>query len=53
MRAVYDTMIVSPPLVISRGEIDELIDKARASLDRTARLIEGGDPAFDAEPSPR
>lgn len=51
MRAVYDTMIVSPPLVISRGEIDELIDKARASLDRIARLIEGGDPAFDAEPS--
>lgn len=36
MRAVYDTMIVSPPLVISRSEIDELIEKASASLDQTA-----------------
>lgn len=28
MRAVGDTMIVAPPLVISRAEIDELLDKA-------------------------
>ncbi len=39
MRSVGDTMIISPPLVISRDEIDELIDKARAALDATlARL---------------
>lgn len=37
MRAVGDSMIISPPLVISEGEIDELIDKARRSLDATAR----------------
>ena len=35
MRAVDDTMIVSPPLIISRNEIDELIEKASVSLDRT------------------
>jgi putrescine aminotransferase len=36
MRAVDDTMIVSPPLIINHNEIDELIEKASASLDRTA-----------------
>ena len=35
MRAVRDTMIIAPPLVISREQIDELIDKARRSLDDT------------------
>lgn len=35
MRAVRDTMIIAPPLVISRGQVDELIDKARRSLDMT------------------
>jgi len=35
MRAVRDTMIVAPPLIISSGQIDELIDKARRSLDDT------------------
>jgi putrescine aminotransferase len=34
MRAVGDTMIISPPLVITKTEIDELIDKARRSLDQ-------------------
>ena len=29
MRAVGDTMIIAPPLVISHAEIDELIEKAR------------------------
>ena len=33
MRAVGDTMIIAPPLVISKGEIDELIDKAGKTLD--------------------
>ncbi|MGV6394958.1 aspartate aminotransferase family protein [Pseudomonas caspiana] len=35
MRAVGDTMIIAPPLVISFAEIDELIDKARKCLDLT------------------
>lgn len=36
MRAVGDTLIIAPPLVISRAEIDELIDKARRTLDEFA-----------------
>ena len=36
MRAVGDTMIISPPLVINEEEIDELIVKARRCLDATA-----------------
>jgi putrescine aminotransferase len=36
MRAVGDTMIIAPPLVISKAEIDELVDKARLCLDLTA-----------------
>ncbi len=39
MRAVRDTMIIAPPLVATRAHIDELIDKARKSLDMT--LAEG------------
>jgi len=35
MRAVRDTMIIAPPLVISHAQIDELIDKARKALDQT------------------
>lgn len=35
MRAVRDTMIIAPPLVITQGQVDELIDKARKSLDMT------------------
>jgi putrescine---pyruvate transaminase len=35
MRAVRDSMIVSPPLVITEEQIDELVDKARRSLDMT------------------
>lgn len=33
MRAVRDAMIVSPPLVITDEQIDELVEKARKSLD--------------------
>jgi putrescine aminotransferase len=33
MRAVWDTLIVAPPLVITRAEIDELIAKAATTLD--------------------
>ncbi len=39
MRAVGDTMIIAPPLVINKEEIDELMDKARTCLDLTAREI--------------
>jgi putrescine aminotransferase len=35
MRAVRDTMIVAPPLVISREQIDELAEKTRRCLDLT------------------
>ena len=42
MRATGDIMLVSPPLIISREEIDELIDKARKSLDDTLSAIENG-----------
>ena len=42
MRATGDTMLVSPPLVISKSEIDELIDKARKSLDDTLAAIQAG-----------
>jgi len=35
MRAVRDTMIVSPPLVISREQVDELAEKAWRCLDLT------------------
>ena len=35
MRAVGSTLIVSPPLVITRAEVDELIQKVGATLDAT------------------
>lgn len=35
MRAVRDTMIIAPPLVITHEQIDELLDKAQRSLDMT------------------
>ncbi len=41
MRAVGDTMIIAPPLVISFGEIDELIEKARKCLDLTLAELQG------------
>ena len=39
MRAVGDTMIVSPPLVIEHSQIDELVEKAWKSLDLTAASL--------------
>lgn len=41
MRAVGDTMIISPPLVITFAEIDELIEKARKCLDLTLESLQG------------
>lgn len=39
LRATGDTMLLSPPLVISIAEIDELISKTRKALDLTARDV--------------
>lgn len=39
MRAVGDTLIVAPPLVISTAEIDELLDKADRMLTAVARRL--------------
>ena len=36
MRPCGDTMIISPPLIISHEEVDELIEKAKKTLDETA-----------------
>ncbi|NMY75085.1 aspartate aminotransferase family protein [Pseudomonas sp. WS 5071] len=41
MRAVGDTMIISPPLVITKDEIDELVTKARKCLDLTLEVLQG------------
>ena len=39
MRATRDTMLIAPPLIISHAEIDELISKAAAALDKTAAML--------------
>ena len=35
MRATRDTLVIAPPLVISHGEVDELIASAKTTLDQT------------------
>ena len=40
MRAVGDTMIISPPLIINHDEIDTLVDRARSALDRLAEVMQ-------------
>ncbi|MFD2191241.1 aspartate aminotransferase family protein [Pistricoccus aurantiacus] len=39
MRSVGDIMVISPPLVITREQIDELVDLARRALDETAARL--------------
>jgi putrescine aminotransferase len=39
MRHVGDRMIIAPPLVIKKDEIDTLINRATKSLDETLDLI--------------
>jgi putrescine---pyruvate transaminase len=39
MRAVRDTMIVAPPLIITDSQVDELIDKAGRALDATLKVL--------------
>ena len=34
-------MIIAPPLVISKSEIDELVTKARKCLDLTLEVLQG------------
>jgi len=42
MRAVGDSMIVSPPLVCEKAHIDELLEKAWRSLDQTLEAVSQG-----------
>ena len=39
MRAVGDTMILSPPLIIQKSDIDTFIERARKSLDMTQQTL--------------
>ncbi|MFN4290493.1 MAG: aspartate aminotransferase family protein [Permianibacter sp.] len=39
LRATGDTMLLSPPLVITEAQIDELLTKTRTALDLTAREL--------------
>ncbi len=39
MRAVGDTMIMAPPLIIAHAEIDELVRRARRCFDLTAAAL--------------
>ena len=39
MRHVGDRMIISPPLVITKAEIDTLVERARLALDLTLEKI--------------
>ncbi|OSQ37993.1 aspartate aminotransferase family protein [Thalassospira mesophila] len=39
MRACGDRMVLSPPLIISHDEVDELVKRARAAFDATAKKI--------------
>ncbi len=39
LRATYDSMLLSPPLVLTRAQVDELFSKAWKALDLTAREL--------------
>ncbi len=39
MRAVGSSLIVSPPLIMTESEVDELIEKAKKTLDATAKIL--------------
>ncbi len=41
MRAVWDTLITAPPLVITRAEIDELVARAHTTLDQLHAELRG------------
>ena len=42
MRAVGDRMIIAPPLVITRAQIDEMLALIRQALDRTLAEAHAG-----------
>ncbi|MEK0084533.1 aspartate aminotransferase family protein [Benzoatithermus flavus] len=39
MRAIRDGMVLSPPLIVTEEQIDEIVTKARTSLDQTLAAI--------------
>ncbi|QSY08143.1 aspartate aminotransferase family protein [Burkholderia pseudomallei] len=39
MRATGDRMLLSPPLVISKPQIDEIVEKAKRAIDATAKQL--------------
>jgi putrescine aminotransferase len=39
LRATYDSMLLSPPLILSREQVDELFEKAWTSLNETAAAL--------------
>ena len=41
IRAIRDVMVMSPPLIIAKGEIDELVGIMARSLDQTAQALDG------------
>jgi len=38
-RAIRDTMVLAPPLVILESEVEEILAKLKAAVDRTARDV--------------
>ncbi len=36
-RAIRDTMVLSPPLIVSEAEVEEIVAKLKSAIDRTAR----------------
>ena len=39
LRATWDAMLLSPPLILSRAQVDELFEKAWRALNRTAAAL--------------
>ena len=39
MRAVRDTMVVAPPLIATKAQVDELVDLVWRCLDLTAKAL--------------
>jgi putrescine---pyruvate transaminase len=37
MRAIRDTMVCAPPLIVSEAEVEEIVAKAKDAIDRTAK----------------
>ena len=41
MRAIRDTMVLAPPLIITEPQIEQLLRKAQLCIDLTARDLRG------------